>query len=201
MGDEPCCKAATYTGQQKEKKRWETSMPQLGFEPTIPVFERGRHFLPQTARLLWSASMKEFKTLFRVRTNDCVATYALQNTEQTVWCSVAWNTGTSMYVCVRERGWETKIIPMPSSHSPRVADSNTQDLKVYVGHGGFTFYIHSHPSTAHNFVSCSTMEFVHITMLSRNNKTSCLWGRLRRHSESLIHVDVGRRSENILVYA
>jgi hypothetical protein len=38
-GDHPCSKAVTHTGQYKQnKKRRETSMPRVGFEPTIPVF-------------------------------------------------------------------------------------------------------------------------------------------------------------------
>jgi hypothetical protein len=39
-GDKPCHKAATYKGQHKQKKRGQTSMPRIGNEPTIPVFER-----------------------------------------------------------------------------------------------------------------------------------------------------------------
>jgi len=34
-------KASTYTWDNAEK-RWRTSMPRMGFEPTIPVFERPR---------------------------------------------------------------------------------------------------------------------------------------------------------------
>jgi hypothetical protein len=37
-------KAATYTGQLKRKKRRQTSLPLVGFEPTIPVFERAKTF-------------------------------------------------------------------------------------------------------------------------------------------------------------
>jgi hypothetical protein len=36
-------KAATYTGQHKTQyKRGQTSMPRVGFEPTIPVFDRAK---------------------------------------------------------------------------------------------------------------------------------------------------------------
>jgi hypothetical protein len=35
-------KAATYT--QTQNKRKQTSMPRVGFEPTIPVFDRAKTF-------------------------------------------------------------------------------------------------------------------------------------------------------------
>jgi hypothetical protein len=38
-GDQPCHKAAPYTGRKKQKK---TSMLRVGFESTIPVFERAK---------------------------------------------------------------------------------------------------------------------------------------------------------------
>jgi uncharacterized protein (UPF0147 family) len=37
-------KAATYTGQHKQKKRGQTSMPWVRCEPTISVFERAKIF-------------------------------------------------------------------------------------------------------------------------------------------------------------
>jgi hypothetical protein len=37
-------KAATYTGQHKQNKRRQTSVPRVGFEPTIPVFHRTMTF-------------------------------------------------------------------------------------------------------------------------------------------------------------
>jgi hypothetical protein len=37
-------RAATYTGQPKHNKRRQASMPWVGFEPTIPVFERAKIF-------------------------------------------------------------------------------------------------------------------------------------------------------------
>jgi hypothetical protein len=37
-------KAATYTGQHKHKKRGQTSVLRVGFEHTIPVFERAKIF-------------------------------------------------------------------------------------------------------------------------------------------------------------
>jgi hypothetical protein len=43
-GDQPCHKAATYTGQHKQKKRGLTSMPRVGFEPTSPLFDRAKTF-------------------------------------------------------------------------------------------------------------------------------------------------------------
>jgi hypothetical protein len=46
MDDQPCRKAATYTGQHKQiqEKRGQTCMPRVGFEPTILVFERAKIF-------------------------------------------------------------------------------------------------------------------------------------------------------------
>jgi hypothetical protein len=44
MGDQPCRKAASYTGQHKYKKCGQTSMPRVGSEPTIPVFDRAKTF-------------------------------------------------------------------------------------------------------------------------------------------------------------
>jgi hypothetical protein len=39
-GDQPCHKAATYTGQHKQNKRRQTSMPRVGSEPkTIHVLD------------------------------------------------------------------------------------------------------------------------------------------------------------------
>jgi hypothetical protein len=35
-----------YTEQHKQNKRTQTSMPRMGFERTIPVFERRRLFMP-----------------------------------------------------------------------------------------------------------------------------------------------------------
>jgi hypothetical protein len=35
-------KAATHTGQHRQKKRIKISMPQVGFEPTTPVFGQGK---------------------------------------------------------------------------------------------------------------------------------------------------------------
>jgi hypothetical protein len=43
-GDQPCLKAATYTGQDKHKKRGHISMPKIGFEPRTPVFEQTKTF-------------------------------------------------------------------------------------------------------------------------------------------------------------
>jgi hypothetical protein len=43
-----------YTGQHKENKRTETSMPQVEFEPTIPVFEWAKtvHALVRAATVI-----------------------------------------------------------------------------------------------------------------------------------------------------
>jgi len=40
MSDQPVAKASTYTGQHKTETQRQTSMPQAGFEPTIPVTKR-----------------------------------------------------------------------------------------------------------------------------------------------------------------
>jgi hypothetical protein len=52
MGDQPVAKAATYT----QNKCTQTSMSRLGFEPTIPVFERAKtvHALDHSATLIGS---------------------------------------------------------------------------------------------------------------------------------------------------
>jgi hypothetical protein len=44
MEDQPCHKAAFYTEQYKQKKRGQTSMPRVGFELLIPVFEQAKTF-------------------------------------------------------------------------------------------------------------------------------------------------------------
>jgi hypothetical protein len=43
-----------HTGQHKENKRTQTSIPQVGFEPKIPVFERRKtvHALDRTATVI-----------------------------------------------------------------------------------------------------------------------------------------------------
>jgi hypothetical protein len=45
---------SAHTGQHKQNKRTQTSMPQVGFEPTIPVFERAKtaHALDRAANVL-----------------------------------------------------------------------------------------------------------------------------------------------------
>jgi hypothetical protein len=40
----PCRKAATYTGQHKHNKCRQAPVPRVGFEPTIPVFQRAKTF-------------------------------------------------------------------------------------------------------------------------------------------------------------
>jgi hypothetical protein len=43
-----------HTGQHKQNKRTQTSMPLVGFEPTIPVFERAKavHALDRAATVI-----------------------------------------------------------------------------------------------------------------------------------------------------
>jgi hypothetical protein len=55
------CKAAIYT----QNKRRQTSMPQVGFEPTIPVFKRVKtvHALDHTAAVIGSYHIYNYKSL------------------------------------------------------------------------------------------------------------------------------------------
>jgi hypothetical protein len=39
MGDQPIARPIPTNRTQRQNKRTQTSMPQVGFEPTIPVFE------------------------------------------------------------------------------------------------------------------------------------------------------------------
>jgi hypothetical protein len=43
-----------HTGQHKENKRTQTSMPRMGLEPTIPAFERAKtvHALDRAATVI-----------------------------------------------------------------------------------------------------------------------------------------------------
>jgi hypothetical protein len=47
-------KAATYTGQHKQNKRRQTGMLRVGFEPTIPLFERAKTLHAVYHASLWS---------------------------------------------------------------------------------------------------------------------------------------------------
>jgi hypothetical protein len=52
MGDEPVARPLlTHRTAQTQNKRTQTSMPRVGFEPTIPVFERAKtvHALDRAA--------------------------------------------------------------------------------------------------------------------------------------------------------
>jgi hypothetical protein len=40
--DQPVAKVSTYTGQHNTETQRQTSMPQAGFEPTIPATKRQR---------------------------------------------------------------------------------------------------------------------------------------------------------------
>jgi hypothetical protein len=44
MGDQPCRKAATYTGQHKQEKRGQASMHRVGFELTNLMIHRAKTF-------------------------------------------------------------------------------------------------------------------------------------------------------------
>jgi hypothetical protein len=55
-GDKPVARPLpTHRATLTQNKCRQTSMPRVGFEPTIPVFERAKKFQPYTARSLWSA--------------------------------------------------------------------------------------------------------------------------------------------------
>jgi hypothetical protein len=54
-GDKPVARSLpAHTGQHKQNKRTQTFMPQVGFEPTIPVFERVKtvHVLDRAAIMI-----------------------------------------------------------------------------------------------------------------------------------------------------
>jgi hypothetical protein len=53
-GDQPVARPPTYTGQHKQNKLRRTSMPRMGFEPTIPAFERAKtvHALDRAAPVI-----------------------------------------------------------------------------------------------------------------------------------------------------
>jgi hypothetical protein len=63
-------KATTYTHRtaQTHNKRKQTSMPLVGFEPTIPVFERANtvHALDRAATAIGLTSMLQLNKLFKL---------------------------------------------------------------------------------------------------------------------------------------
>jgi hypothetical protein len=64
MGDQPVARPLpTQENTHREKKQ--TSMPRVGFEPTIPVFERPKtfHALNGEATMIGNENLK-FKMLF-----------------------------------------------------------------------------------------------------------------------------------------
>jgi hypothetical protein len=70
-------KAASYTGQHKHKKRGQTSMPRVEFEPTIPVLERAKtfHALERAATVIGkcvivSVDRKKQRGAFQVQTKE-----------------------------------------------------------------------------------------------------------------------------------
>jgi hypothetical protein len=42
--DQPVARSLSHTGQHKQNKRTQKSMPQVGYKPTIPVFQRVKTF-------------------------------------------------------------------------------------------------------------------------------------------------------------
>jgi hypothetical protein len=57
MGDQPCCKAATYTEKNKHRRNADISMPRVGFEPMIAVFERAKKIL--LIHFLWISPLTQ----------------------------------------------------------------------------------------------------------------------------------------------
>jgi hypothetical protein len=55
MGDQPVARPLpTHRTPQKHNKRTQTPMPRVGFEPTIPVFERAKtvHILDRAVNVI-----------------------------------------------------------------------------------------------------------------------------------------------------
>jgi hypothetical protein len=46
-------------------------MPRVGFETTIPAFERAKQFMPETAWPLWSAHHRRMTNLWTVKDLVC----------------------------------------------------------------------------------------------------------------------------------
>jgi hypothetical protein len=59
-GDQPCRTVTAYENKTQKKRR-QTSMPRVGFEPTIPVFERSKtyHASDITSKTLILAQYQE----------------------------------------------------------------------------------------------------------------------------------------------
>jgi hypothetical protein len=63
-GDQPVARPLpTHTTAQTQNKRTQTSMPLVGFEPTIPVFERAKtvHALDSAATVTGHTEVYGFK--------------------------------------------------------------------------------------------------------------------------------------------
>jgi hypothetical protein len=56
-------KASAYAGQHDQNKRIQISMPRVGFEPTIPAFERAKtvHALDRTASVIGTVNVYKTK--------------------------------------------------------------------------------------------------------------------------------------------
>jgi hypothetical protein len=77
MREQPVARPlSTHRTTQTQNKRTQTSMPQLGFEPTIPVFERGKtvHALDRAATVIGkhSASYLEFRPCLSLFVKGCL---------------------------------------------------------------------------------------------------------------------------------
>jgi hypothetical protein len=83
-GDWPCRKAATYTGQQK---RGQTSMPRMGFELTIPAFERAKkfHALDHATTVIGGILFCTGKLCMNARKWNCTFIDILDNINRTVF--------------------------------------------------------------------------------------------------------------------
>jgi hypothetical protein len=72
-----------HTGQHKYKsKRTQTSMPQVGSEPTIPVFERAKtvHALDRVATVIGSLKVTSLEleiVTLRIPYNNCASLYTI----------------------------------------------------------------------------------------------------------------------------
>jgi hypothetical protein len=102
-GDQPVARPlSAHTTRQTQNKRTYTSMPRVGFEPKIPVFERRRLFMPWIARPLWSVldrlTKSNLSKAYRRDSQFCEIRLGIwQNTEQAADCLEAWGTSSPTF--------------------------------------------------------------------------------------------------------
>jgi hypothetical protein len=86
-GEQPCRETATYTGQQKQKKRGQVSMPRVGFEPTIPVFEQTKTFrVLDRAATVVSVGYPRFLIRQILRYSSCLENHVRDHLLQLIIC-------------------------------------------------------------------------------------------------------------------